>query len=1147
MHASRLPAEPALTGRDQEIRQLEQHLYSVLDGKGTTVFIYGEAGVGKTKLVNEFLNFAKKRGTKIFSGWCLSEANIPYFPFREAFSTYVPTISDEKAKSAMTKHLGITGWLKSAEPAQEFKAREIFSTPEIERDKTFEVASRVIFQLSAQEPVILFLDDLHWADHLSLALLHYLSRKCKNSRLLIIGTYRPEELTRTQEEKLHPLEETMFSMSREDLLSKMELKRLKRNDFPKLLRSIFRSSLDEKFEAKVYEETEGNPLFAIETLNMLVDEGYLSEKEGRWVLTVQAEKIGIPSKVHEVITRRISRLGREKRKLLDLAAVCGDSFTPDILSRAFALDIADVLDTLVELEQRHRLIRSANSAFEFTHHKIREVIYANLPRELRRIYHLKTASSLEQVLTEKISDSYMADMAIHYVEGGTPEKAFEYILRLGEKAVNVYANVQAIEYLSKALEVTQKNVSLATNENLFKIYKLRGEAWLRQDEKTKAMNDFNLMLQNATNISDESMIAEAHYWLGNAHEPYFGEMDETMRHFTTAIEMARKTGNKPLEGRSLRGLGGALMWGATLDTMDEGRMRLEESSKICKEIGDKVTEADNLHSLGLYYNWKGEFNRAKEDLNKALALAEEVGAIPSIIFKLFVLSMVLAGNGQYNDAISTGQRCIQLARDSGLVSEVSMVLNVLGWIYHDLSNIEIALKYNNESIEIARAHQKEFAYGGVPFALLNLGMDYLYKNDYENAEKCFKEVSSMYHQHPYGWWRVEAHILLGRGEIALAKGDYTRALKFAEDLLVISEEADAKKYIAKGLKLKAEVLAKMGKIDEAIELMKNAWNLAQQVGNPPLLWQIHYSYGLLLEKHGDPKNANEHYAQAIALIEAVASELNDAIIKSTLLTSPKTRAIRDAYARSVSVQEKAVDLERSKHAHIQAFLNVPSEVTVGEMFEIRLDMTNVAKEPGLLVRIESLVASNFKLTKIVPKYKLKDGSIDLKGKHLEPKKVESIKVWATASESGVIHLSPRIVYVDELGKFKICQPDPATVAIYPPGKFQFKTNNAQKVFEFLTKAFVEDYMRRRLTLEKSGWRTLMQIVRKAKISKSSVYGTRTRRGRAISELQRRGIIEMRIFTEERGRGGKITKIRIAYEKDIVKRHIDQRVMKIKEK
>ncbi|MGB8779977.1 MAG: tetratricopeptide repeat protein [Candidatus Bathyarchaeia archaeon] len=892
---SKLPAEPILVGRDQEIKQFTQYFDSAMRGKGATIFACGEAGVGKTRLVNEFLNQAKRKGAKILQGYCMSEVDIPYFPFTEAFNTYMSALSDEKAKSSVTKQLGITGWLRGSEITREAKASELFSTPEIERDRTFEAVARVLLQLSNQEPLILFLDDLQWADHLSLAILHYLARKCRNSRLLIIGTYRPEDLVHTKEEKLHPLEEIMFSMSREDLLVKMELKCLRRNDFPDFLRSIFHSSLDDEFVEKLYEETEGNPFFALETLNLLVEEGFLSEKKGRWMLMAPTEKIGIPSKVHDVIIRRIARLEREERKLLDLAAVCGHSFTPDTLSRTLALDIADVLQELMEIEQRHRLIRSTDTTFEFTHQKIREVIYSNLPGELRRVYHLKTANCLEQVLTEKTSDGYIAEIALHYVEGGAPEKAFEYLIKLGEKAVNISANAQAIEHLEKALEATQKNMSLATNENLAKIYKLKGRAWLSHGEMAKASNDFNWLLQNATSIGDESMIAEAHYWLGCALT-WLGKIDEAKLHLTRALEIARKTGNKHVEAGSLLHLVESLFVYA--DTMEEAHMQIEESLRICREITDRVLEAGCLAYLGFYYDWKGEFNRAKETINEALALAEKMDDNYGKMWALLLSGMVHAGEGEYNDAISTLQRCLQLSRDWGIVFFVPRALNVLGWIYHDLENIEFATKYNNEGLRITRTHQESMGLSGVQLAcLVNLGMDYLHKNDYGNAKKYFQEANSVIHLHPMAEWRFETRILLGLGEISLAEGDYSQALKFSEDSLAISEKAGAKKYISKSLKLKAETLAKIGNSDEAIELMQKALKAAQEVGNPPLLWQIHYSLGLLLEKSGSSQ-ANYHYAEAITLIEATASKVNDPSLKNSLLNASLTSAIRDAYTET---------------------------------------------------------------------------------------------------------------------------------------------------------------------------------------------------------------------------------------------------------
>jgi tetratricopeptide (TPR) repeat protein len=806
------------------------------------------------------------------------------------------TVSDDRAKSTVTEHLGITGWLRGPQFPREAKAIEFLSNPQITRDRTLEAVAQALLHLTAKEPLILFLDDLQWADHLSLALIHYIAKKCRNSRLLIVGTYRTEEVIPAKEEGPPPLQDTMLSMSREDLLFRIELNRLMRDDFPELLTSLLRSTIGDEFVERLYEVTEGNPLFTLETLNMLVDEGSLAEKEGRWMLTAPIERLGIPSKVQEVVIRRIARLGREERKLLDLAAVCGHSFRPDTLSRVLALDIVEVFQTLFEVEHRHRLIRSEDSMFEFTHHSIREVMYGALPGGLRKVYHLRTAGCLEQVLAEKISDGYITEIAHHYVEGGAPEKAFDYLVELGEKAIGIYANDQALDYLNNALEAAQKNPSLASNVNLFKMYMLRGRARLRLDEPPylRARRDFDLMLQNATAIGDESIIAEAHHWSAQAYNPYFineNEREERMRHLTTALEMAKNSGKKSLEGRVLLAIGYTLY--TDIDTREESPQWFREASKVSRETGDKTTEAISTRSLGTYHSHRGEFHRAKKYITRAIALREEVGGLPPAGM-LFYLSIALTGLGEYNDAISTGKRCLQLSREYGFVDLETWILNTLGWIYHQLSDIELAIKYNNESLECARAHEKRTALGGVPYALSNLGMVYLTQRDYEKAEKHIEEAWSTRHLHGGRGPRLELRILQGRGEISLARGEHAQALKFIEDSLAMSEKLCFKKYTAKGLKLKAEAQAEMGDLREAIESMEKALNLAEQMGTPHLLWQIHHGLGLLLEKHGDPKKASEYHAEALTLIEATASKLDDLSLKNTLLTSPMAKTIHDA-------------------------------------------------------------------------------------------------------------------------------------------------------------------------------------------------------------------------------------------------------------
>jgi len=450
--------------------------------------------------------------------------------------------------------------------------------------------------------------------------------------------------------------------------------------------------------------------------------------------------------------------------------------------------------------------------------------------------------------------------------------------------------LQAIEYLNKALEATQKVASLATSKNLARIHMLRGRAWLGQGEMSRALDDFNLLLQNATSINDESMITEAHYWIGSVLY-WAGKWDEAKSHLLKAIEMAQKTGNKLIEDRSLYPL--AYIIGYDLDTFDEALKHLEESSRICKEIGDKVNDARNRCVLGELYVWKGDFSLGEEYINEASALAEETGDNLWKLACLFALTYAQGSKGEYNEAISTAQRCLQLSKDYGITYLITPTLTTLGWIYHDLSNIELAIQYHNEALKANNVICK----GNLPF-LVDLGLDYLYKKDYENAEKYLTKANSMIPPHRGALWRFKTRILLGFGEMSLAKGDYTQAVGFADEALFMSKKADAKKYVAKSLKLKAEVLAKMSNTEEAVKLMGNALKLAQQIGNPPLIWQIHHSLGLLHEECGNPQKANEHYAEAIALIESTASKLNDPSLKNSLLTAPPTDAIRDANTRT---------------------------------------------------------------------------------------------------------------------------------------------------------------------------------------------------------------------------------------------------------
>jgi hypothetical protein len=259
----------------------------------------------------------------------------------------------------------------------------------------------------------------------------------------------------------------------------------------------------------------------------------------------------------------------------------------------------------------------------------------------------------------------------------------------------------------------------------------------------------------------------------------------------------------------------------------------------------------------------------------------------------------------------------------------------------------------------------------------------------------------------------------------------------------------------------------------------------------------------------------------------------------------KAKTYRTQAEKIVKKLEKAVD-----HVDLQASLMAPPKVQVGQSFDLRCDLVNVSRKEGALSKIEALIPQAFDITALPACCTVKDDSVDMQGKRISAFKVESIKLSMLALRSGAHIIKPRITYIDDLGRNRVRKPKPVRVTVVPLSlfgrqelvaaldSFEFECEDAREAFSVLISAFVEDYTNGRLPQEQSGWRTLTRIAKVGHISQYSLYGQPNRRGPALSELERKGTIERRWFPGERGRGGKILKLRIAYEKENIRRYFN---------
>jgi tetratricopeptide (TPR) repeat protein len=260
---------------------------------------------------------------------------------------------------------------------------------------------------------------------------------------------------------------------------------------------------------------------------------------------------------------------------------------------------------------------------------------------------------------------------------------------------------------------------------------------------------------------------------------------------------------------------------------------------------------------------------------------------------------------------------------------------------------------------------------------------------------------------------------------------------------------------------------------------------------------------------------------------------------------------------------QALGIERFEEANVVGNLSVSErEPSPGSQVSIELELTNVGRTSATLIRLENLVPDGLELEKEKNSYRLENGSLDLGGRRLDYLKTFKVKIILKATKSGVFELRPRVSFADEMGNYRFYENWKETIMVQEaravgerpkaleriPGdtvlssEFRFDTERARRIFEYLVKEFLEDYMRKRLYVEKAGWRSLMDLTRGLKLPRSAVYTSRGGKGAALSELERRGLIEVRIFPEERGRGGQITRVRVAYENSIVKAVVERAVM-----
>ena len=427
-HPQWQPPGSALVGRERERAALRDALDSALGGRGSLVLIGGEAGIGKTALAEVLLTEAQQQGALALVGRCYDLAETPpYGPWLEAMRGYLPEGDLPPLPAFLT----------------ESEALRALAGPGALQAATWGFFAAV----AACRPLVLLLDDLHWADDASLDLLRVAARRLAAAPLLLVATYRADEVTRG-----HPLYALLPLLAREGQAARLELRPLGGGDLAGLARGRYAlpPAATARLVAYLAGRAEGNPLYTGELLRTLEEEGALRRNDAGWALGDLAA-VGIPPLLRQVIDARVDRLGADTRTLLATAAVIGQEVPLDLWAAVAGVAEEALLDAVERAAEAHILAEAPIVAgYRFTHALVREALYEATPLPRRRARHRQVGEALA---ARRVADPDA--VAYHLQRAGDP-RAFEWLLRAGERARRAYAWTTAAGRYEAALALLER-------------------------------------------------------------------------------------------------------------------------------------------------------------------------------------------------------------------------------------------------------------------------------------------------------------------------------------------------------------------------------------------------------------------------------------------------------------------------------------------------------------------------------------------------------------------------------------------------------------------------------------------------------------------------------------------------------------------
>ncbi len=904
-------AEPApFVGRSNEYGLLIGLIARLSAGSGHVVLIEGEPGIGKSRLMREVARYAEARGVPTLATNCYEiERAIPYQPVIDLVTRALERASPKALRKMAPVSLAELAALVPA-VSERFPDLPQLSDdfPEARQARLSRAVGQLLAAMQDGRPLILAVDDIQWADDASAQVLHYLARHVADRRALVIYAYRDEEPDGNEQ-----LARLVESLRRQGHARRVPLARLRPEDAEALVTALDHAGFGAPGLAdRIFRETEGNPFFITSILQSLSD-GEIELQE-----RTRDDPGMLPDALRAAVRARITHVPEDIRPILESAAVLGRRFDFDTLldvTREPEERLLDALEALV----RRRLLREEpeGGVYDFSHDKLREVVYRDIGGTRRMLLHRSVAEALER-RGEGEAHERDARLAEHYQRAHVWPKAFEYLVLAGERSRALFAMRDALHWLDRAVELSESHPEAVSQAQRLALHERRGAARAQAGQTEGAVADIRRVIeatraagdrakardaliqlgmayrradayQDATAcldqalaesraMGDEHQAADTLYHLGTVAWST-GQNDQAIRFHQRAVEICERKALADLVAvQAYHGRGEAHFANAEPAAAIECYTR---SLELARGIGDKSYESENLMMIGhacVGTKGLGDYPRAMSNFEAALQIARAADLQWHLGPTLLGLDHVRACTGRYGEAWSGMQKTLRWLEGLGQVRYQLIAYDFTGHLLLDLGLNERAVEQMERGLALGRDAGIMFWRAAIEAHLAVARSRLGQKGVAPVLERVLEQARRNAERY------LMVRCLDGLAEIALAAGDASGCRAYGDELLGVAVPNALRELEAVARRWRGEGWLATKDYAQAQPELTRAAVLAQDVGRVRLEMDAQAALARLHDAQGRAELARRHRAEARAIADAIdnglaSSELADAVVQ----------------------------------------------------------------------------------------------------------------------------------------------------------------------------------------------------------------------------------------------------------------------------